>query len=85
MARRMLVRITVVANEPIPISPILGIFPKLLSALRAAGIITEDLALPQDGTDYLEVTYRGLCVRPTKTGQESQIRRRLGGCATHSP
>jgi hypothetical protein len=59
----------------------------LLSALRSAGIITEDLlSLSPDATDSLEVTYRGLCVRPTKTGQEnrSRIRRRIGGCATPS-
>ena len=66
-----------------PISPILGILPKLLSALRSAGIVTEDLSLSQDAPDNLEATYRGLCVRPTRTSQ-SQIRRRLGGCATHS-
>ncbi|KAI9435731.1 hypothetical protein H4582DRAFT_1968310 [Lactarius indigo] len=59
-----------------------GILPKLLSALRSAGIITEDLlSLAPDATDSLEVTYRGLCVRPTKPGQEapsrSQIRRRI--------
>ncbi|KAI9454645.1 hypothetical protein BJY52DRAFT_712129 [Lactarius psammicola] len=57
-----------------------GILPKLLSALRSAGIITEDLlSLSSDATDSLEVTYRGLCVRPTKTGQEnrSKIRRRI--------
>ncbi|KAH8988995.1 hypothetical protein EDB86DRAFT_3047487 [Lactarius hatsudake] len=64
-----------------------GILPKLLSALRSAGIITEDLlSLPPDATDSLEVTYRGLCVRPTKPGQgspsRSQIRRRIGGRAT---
>lgn len=85
MARRMLVRITV-ANElkPCLLPPILGIFPKLLSALRAAGIITEDLSLPQDATHDLEASYRGICVRPMKTGQEFPIRRRLGGRATHS-
>lgn len=59
-----------------------GILPKLLSALRSAGIITEDLlSLAPDATDSLEVTYRGLCIRPTKPGQESpsrsQIRRRI--------
>ncbi|KAH9068006.1 hypothetical protein EDB83DRAFT_670623 [Lactarius deliciosus] len=59
-----------------------GILLKLLSALRSAGIITEDLlSLAPDATDSLEVTYRGLCVRPIKPGQEgpsrSQIRRRI--------
>ncbi|KAH9175754.1 hypothetical protein EDB89DRAFT_1943923 [Lactarius sanguifluus] len=59
-----------------------GILPKLLSALRSAGIITEDLlSLAPDATVSLEVTYRGLCVSPTKSGQESpsrsQIRRRI--------
>lgn len=56
-----------------------GIVPKLLSALRSAGIITEDLSLSLDAADNLEVTYRGLCIRPTKTGQEnrSRIRRRI--------
>jgi hypothetical protein len=84
----MPVRITT-TNEQTPsstISPILGIFPKLLSALRSAGIITEDLSLSQDATDNLEAIYRGLCVSPTKIGQENRslIRRRLGGCATYS-
>ncbi|KAH9060656.1 hypothetical protein EDB87DRAFT_1614601 [Lactarius vividus] len=59
-----------------------GILPKLLSALRSAAIITEDLvSLAPDATDSLEVTYRGLCVCPSKPGQESpsrsQIRRRI--------
>jgi len=56
-----------------------GILPKLLSALRSAGIVTEDLSLSQDAPDNLEATYRGLCVRPTKLGQDNRplIRRRL--------
>jgi hypothetical protein len=58
----------------------LGIVPKLLSALRSAGIITEDLSLSSDARDNLECTYRGLCVRSTKAGQDARIRirRRIG-------
>ncbi|KAH9996416.1 hypothetical protein BJV74DRAFT_883693 [Russula compacta] len=56
-----------------------GILPKLLSALRSAGIVTEDLSLSPDASDNLECTYRGLCIRPTKAGQHKQprIQRRI--------
>ncbi|KAI0252300.1 hypothetical protein BJV78DRAFT_369630 [Lactifluus subvellereus] len=58
---------------------IIGILPKLLSALHSAGIITEDLSLSSDAADSTEASYRGLCVRPTKPDQDSQprIRRRI--------
>ena len=67
--------------------PFLGIVPKLLSALRSAGIVTEDLSLSSDARDNLECTYRGLCVRPMKAGQEEdtqlrRIRRRIGARPT---
>jgi hypothetical protein len=86
MAKRTLVRIICSGSRTelrchVTYSPILGILPKLLSALRSAGIVTEDLSLSQDAPDNLEATYRGLCIRPTKMGQENRslIRRRLGG------
>ncbi|TFK29191.1 hypothetical protein FA15DRAFT_664515 [Coprinopsis marcescibilis] len=40
-----------------------GILPRLLRELHAVGILTEDLALPEDPTD-LEAIYRGLCRLP---------------------
>ena len=57
-----------------------GILPKLLSALHSAGILTEDLSLSPDANDNLECTYRGLCIRPAKAGQDKQLRlrRRIG-------
>lgn len=42
----------------------------LLEQLHAAGIITEDLAVPEDFSD-LELVYRGLCKLP-----ESGVKRR---------
>jgi hypothetical protein len=66
--------------------PFLGIVPKLLSALRAAGIVTEDLSLSSDARDNLECTYRGLCVRPMKAGPEEdtqpRVQRRIGAHPT---
>ncbi|KAJ2931934.1 hypothetical protein H1R20_g5152, partial [Candolleomyces eurysporus] len=44
------------------IKPI-GVLPRLLEALHSAGILTEDLAIPDDLYD-LEATYRGLCRLP---------------------
>lgn len=41
-----------------------GLLPRLLEALHKAGILTEDLATPDDPYD-LEATYRGLCHIPT--------------------
>ncbi|KAJ2919657.1 hypothetical protein MD484_g855, partial [Candolleomyces efflorescens] len=41
----------------------IGVLPRLLEALHAAGILTEDLATPDDLYD-LEATYRGLCRLP---------------------
>jgi hypothetical protein len=46
--------------------------------LRAAGIVTEDLSLPDDEPGALEGCYRGLCVRPDGG---RKVRRRLGACA----
>ncbi|KAI0296983.1 hypothetical protein B0F90DRAFT_1669646 [Multifurca ochricompacta] len=68
-----------IPSTPTPVST-LGILPKLLSALRYAGIITEDLSLPaSDGGNNLEGTYRGLCISPATSGQDKkrQIQRRL--------
>ncbi|KAI0284907.1 hypothetical protein BC826DRAFT_973144 [Russula brevipes] len=59
--------------------PRLGILLKLLSALRSAGIVTEDLSLSSGAGENLECTYRGLCIRPTKVGEDKQhrIQRRI--------
>ncbi|KAF9054054.1 hypothetical protein BJ165DRAFT_1435871 [Panaeolus papilionaceus] len=50
-----------------------GVLPKLLRDLHAAGILTEDLALPDDPHD-LECIYRGLCRLPHVPGSK---RRRI--------
>src|SRR5579863_1561438 len=57
-----------------------GILPKLLSALHSAGILTEDLSISSNANGNLEGTYRGLCIRPAKAGQDKQprIQRRIG-------
>ena len=47
--------------------------PRLLRELHATGILTEDLALPEDPDD-LEATYRGLCRLPHIEGSR---RRRI--------
>jgi len=62
------------------VSPLLGILPRLLSVLHSTGILTEDLSLSSDANDNLECSYRGLCIRPVKLGQDNQpsIRRRIG-------
>lgn len=44
-----------------------GVLQRLLKALRDAGIVTEDLALPDDWDD-LENVYRGLCRLPDVHG-----------------
>ncbi|KAF8808330.1 hypothetical protein BYT27DRAFT_7137453 [Phlegmacium glaucopus] len=49
------------------------VMPRLLQELRAAGILKEDLALPDDPDD-LEATYRGLCHLPHIEGSR---RRRI--------
>jgi len=56
-----------------------GILLKLLSGLRSAGIVTEDLSLSSGASENLECTYRGLCIRPTKVGEDKQhrIQRRI--------
>lgn len=50
----------------------LGVIGHLLRELHAVGILTEDLALPEDQDD-LEATYRGLCRAP----REGSKRRRI--------
>ena len=62
------------------LTALLGILPRLLSVLHSAGILTEDLSLSSDANDNLECSYRGLCLRPMKLGQDNQpnIRRRIG-------
>lgn len=42
---------------------LIGIVPQLLQALHDAGIVTEDLALPDD-LHVPEAIYRGLCKLP---------------------
>ena len=49
-----------------------GIIPRLLHALREAGIITEDLALPDD-LHAPEAIYRGLCKLPDTVDDEGNI------------
>ncbi|KAF5376697.1 hypothetical protein D9615_007866 [Tricholomella constricta] len=44
-----------------------GVLPQLLRDLHAGGILTEDLALPDDPND-LEAIYRGLCRIPWRAG-----------------
>ena len=58
------------------ISDLLGIMSRLLHALREAGIITEDLALPED-LHSLEATYRGLCKLPDTVDNKGKTVRRL--------
>ncbi|KIM81993.1 hypothetical protein PILCRDRAFT_820879 [Piloderma croceum F 1598] len=53
-----------------------GIVPHLLHALREAGIITEDLALPDD-SHATEAIYRGLCKLPDTVDEEGKLVRRL--------
>lgn len=57
-----------------------GILPRLLKDLHMAGIITEDLALPDD-MQSLEAIYRGLCKLPDRVGDNGEVvpskRRRL--------
>lgn len=50
----------------------LGVLPRLLQELHATGILTEDLAVPEDPDD-LEAIYRGLCRIP----KEGSKRRRI--------
>lgn len=47
--------------------------PRLLRELHTAGILTEDLALPEDPDD-IEASYRGLCHLPHIEGSR---RRRI--------
>ncbi|KAF9239466.1 hypothetical protein BU15DRAFT_46657, partial [Melanogaster broomeanus] len=49
-----------------------GVLPVLLERLHAAGILTEDLALPEDFSD-LELTYRGLCKLPDAGARRRRI------------
>jgi hypothetical protein len=43
----------------------LGLLPRLHASLKDAGILTEDLAIPDNPYD-LEATYRGLCRLPNE-------------------
>lgn len=44
----------------------------LLDQLHAAGILTEDLAVPEDFSD-LELVYRGLCKLPVSGAKRRRI------------
>lgn len=50
----------------------LGVLRTLLEQLHAAGIITEDLAVPDDFSD-LELIYRGLCKLPESGAKRRRI------------
>lgn len=52
--------------------PFVGVIRLLLKELHLRGVITDDLALPED-MEGLEASYRGLCRR-----DDSSKRRRLG-------
>lgn len=49
-----------------------GVLSRLLQDLHAAGILTEDLALPEDPDD-LEAIYRGLCRIPKEGARRRRI------------
>ncbi|KAG2117714.1 hypothetical protein DEU56DRAFT_839003 [Suillus clintonianus] len=49
-----------------------GLLPELLARLHAAGILTEDLALPDDFS-ALELCYRGLCKLPEPDSKRRRI------------
>ncbi|KAF8882840.1 hypothetical protein BD779DRAFT_905556 [Infundibulicybe gibba] len=49
-----------------------GVISRLLDDLHKAGVLTEDLALPEDPHD-LEATYRGLCRLPHKASRRRRI------------
>jgi DNA polymerase lambda len=48
------------------------VLSRLLGDLHTAGILTEDLALPEDPDD-LEATYRGLCRIPKEGARRRRI------------
>jgi DNA polymerase lambda len=58
------------------VSNLLGIMSRLLHALHEAGIITEDLALPED-LHAPEAIYRGLCKLPDTVDNKGKSVRRL--------
>lgn len=73
MARRTKVRITEIPQRtPDPINARTGVLRTLLEQLRAAGVITEDLAVPDDFSD-LELVYRGLCKLPGPGAKRRRI------------
>jgi hypothetical protein len=75
MAKRIDVSLSDLAFQNVGIltNYLLGVMPRLLRELHTAGILTEDLALPEDPDD-LEATYRGLCHLPHIEGSR---RRRI--------
>ena len=54
-----------------------GVLRRLLADLHRKGVVTEDLCLPDDFDD-LELVYRGLCRRDSRS-----LRRRIGMSALH--
>ena len=75
MAKRIDVSLSYLAFKVvcILINCMSGVMPRLLRELHTAGILTEDLALPEDPDD-LEASYRGLCRLPHIEGSR---RRRI--------
>lgn len=55
-----------------PTSDSTGVLRTLLEQLHAAGILTEDLAVPDDFSD-LELVYRGLCKLPASGAKRRRI------------
>lgn len=49
-----------------------GVLKRLLAALHKGGIITEDLAIPENSAD-LECVYRGLCRLPSPGSRRRRI------------
>ncbi|KAH0833828.1 hypothetical protein J3R83DRAFT_10992 [Lanmaoa asiatica] len=49
-----------------------GVLRTLLERLHAAGVVTEDLAVPDDFSD-LELVYRGLCKLPASGAKRRRI------------
>ena len=62
---------------PPPTQSSLGIMRRLLGELHVQGVLTKDLAIP-DNLDALDATYRGLCQRDPK----SPMRRIGASCRT---
>ncbi|KAG8215108.1 hypothetical protein J3R82DRAFT_8559, partial [Butyriboletus roseoflavus] len=60
------------SERVVPTSHSTGVLGTLLDQLHAAGILTEDLAVPDDFSD-LELIYRGLCKLPVSGAKRRRI------------